>query len=257
MNGPREELQDWLLRTEQFRGSADAASWRPSGLGWDGQSLLTTTADAVGTVPDNYEPRYAYPLIVWLCDDDCGSAQAMSHISSMSPQNYVGLALEGAVLPERRQADDARDVLVDTLKHLVEIENRIVAAVRDFRQTVHVHSERVFLVGARRAASTALLVAMHQPEWFSGCVTFGGNYPTEAGLFVRRRRLTGPRFWLSAPQLDRVSNYGEGTLQAARQLIAAGADVTTHLHTSNRLICRSTLLELDRWIISGILAEAS
>lgn len=257
MNGPREELQDWLLRTESFRRSEEVSSWRPSGLGWDGQSLLTSTPDAVGTVPDNYEPRYAYPLIVWLCDEACGSAQAMSHINNMSPQNYVGLALEDAVLPERPNHEDARDSVVSTLKQLVEIENRIVAAVRDFRQTVHVHSERVFLAGAGRAATTAMLVAMHQPEWFSGCVAFGGKFPAEANLLVRQRRMRGPRFWLCAPKLDRTANFGEGTLQAARQLIAAGADVTTHLHSSNRLICPSALLELDQWIISGILAEAS
>jgi len=256
MNNPREELQDWLQRTEIYVGSYDAGSWRPSGLGWDGQNLQRPALDAVGTIPDNYEPRYAYPLIVWLCDEVCGSAQAMSHINQMSPQNYVGLALDGAVLPEQARNEDSRDLLIGTLRQLIDVENRIVAVIRDFRQTVHVHSERVFLIGAGRAATTAMLVAMHQPEWFSGCVAFGGKFPAEASLLVRRRLLTGPRFWLSAPQLDRKVNYGEATLHAARQLIAAGLDVATHLHSSNRLICRSALLELDRWIISGILAEA-
>lgn len=256
MNGPREEIQDWLFQTGAYCDSDETSSWRPSGLGWDGQSLQRPSLDAVGTVPDNYEPRYAYPLIVWLCDEACGSAQAMSHINQMSPQNYVGLAFDGAVLPERIRHEDTRDVLVGTLRQLIDIENRIVAVVRDFRQTVHVHSERVFLVGAGRAATTAMLVAMHQPEWFSGCVAFGGQFPAEASLLMRRRILNGPRFWLSAPQFDRKINFGEATLQAARQLIAAGVDVTTHLHSSNRLISRSALLELDRWIISGILAEA-
>lgn len=256
MSGPREEIESWRLSTDMFRDSEDVGSWRPSGLGWDGQSLQTTASDAVGTVPDNYEPRYAYPLIVWLCDEDCGSAQAMDHIANLSPQNYVGLALEKAALPKRLVQDDARDALVGSLKQLVAIENRIAAVVRDFRQTVHVHSERVFLAGAGHAATTAMLIAMHQPDWFSGCITFGGKFPAEAGLLIRRRRLVGPRFWVSAPKLDRYSNYGEAAMHAARQLIAAGADVTTHLHTGNRLVSRSALVELDRWIISGILAEA-
>lgn len=255
MNGPREEIESWRLRSEYFHDPAEVSSWRPSGLGWDGQSLLTSSPDAVGTVPDNYEPRYAYPLIVWLCDENCGSARAMSHIANLSPQNYVGLALDGAVLTKRPN-EPVADAIVSVLKELVSIENRLVSVIRDFRQTVHVHSERVFLVGAGAAAATAILVALHQPDWFGGCVAFGGQYPAEANLLVSRRRLSGPRFWLSAPEFDR-HRLREDTLQAARQLIAAGADVTTHSHRSRQVVSDEALLELDRWIINGILTESS
>ena len=263
MFGPRPELEHWLNQSEPaWQPDLDedvesewqlADSWLP---GMDGGNLMAVTDDTAGIVPDNYEPRYPYPLVIWLCDKDCSPAAALEHIAHLSPQNYVGLAIDGGSLQPLNPSGDAREALMKLVTSLAEIENRVIAAVRSFRQNVHVHSERIFLVGVGQAASTAMLMQLHQPDWFSGCVAFGGQFLPSASLLIQRRGLSGKRFWLGAPINTRSTGIVNDTQHAARQLIASAADVTTQLYPTNKLVSRTMLRDVDRWIISSILTEA-
>ena len=215
---------------------------------------------AYGIVPANYEPRYAYPLVIWLSGNDCAAPQSLAHIAGMSPQNYVGISIKGcsSTFPDvaDRSEQSGLDAAVDTLRWLVDIENRIVAAVKEFRRTVNVHMERFILAGAGDAASTAMLVAIHQTDWFNGCVSFGGSFPAASRLLTRHSDLTSRRFWLSAPGDRSGWSRAEQTRHAARQLIASGADVTTQFDSSALLVSPHMLKAVDQWIITGILAEA-
>ena len=261
MFGPRPEFEHWLDQSDpSWQPDEDADSewqladtWMP---GLDGGNLMAVTDDTAGIVPDSYEPRYPYPLVIWLCDQDCPPAAALEHIAHLSPQNYVGLAIDGGSLAPPSPSGDARDELMRLVTSLAEIENRVVSAVRSFRQNVHVHSERIFLVGVGQAASTAMLIQLHQPDWFSGCVAFGGQFLPSASLLIQRRGLLGKRFWLGAPINTRSTRTVNDTQHAARQLIASAADVTTQLYPTNKPVSRTMLRDVDRWIISSILTEA-
>lgn len=203
---------------------------------------------ARGYVPSNYEPRYAYPLIVWLTGPDCSQHKALSHVAQMSPQNYVGLAVDGCVLPTASAATGA-----DFVTSLAAIEDRIVAAVQGLRRTTSVHPDRVFLAGVGSAATAALLVALHHAEWFAGAISFGGEYPLAAQLLAHRREVLGRRFWLTAPR-SRMEWPDSGRVPvAARELIALGADVTTHLDETDQTVSRDMLRTLDEWILQSIL----
>lgn len=210
---------------------------------------------SAGLVPENYEPRYPYPLVLWLPSSECDTDEALGHIGHMSPQNYVGLSVEGCV-PGPGTHDSCLDSAVEQLRQLVDIENRIVAAVRSFREIINVHTERIFIAGVGAGASTAMLVALHQPEWFGGCISFSGEYPAAAALIPHRPELDGKRFWLNSPDCRAGLTAAGKTQHAARMLIAAGADVATRLDDSHRSISRSILRDLDEWLIRGILAAS-
>jgi poly(3-hydroxybutyrate) depolymerase len=215
------------------------------------------TDSVAGTVPTNYEPRYAYPLVVWLCDSDCDQEHALDHIASMSPQNYLGLALDDTPDSKAQGLDRA----VEFFQQLVELENNIVDAVREFRELVNVHTERIFLAGYGRAATTALTILGHQPSWFAGCACFSGSYP-KANELLGNRSLTGKRVLLNAPPGQINWQAEQDTQHAARMLIASGADVTTkyqatsvsrfgNLNAEPR-VSDKALRDFDEWIVSSL-----
>lgn len=209
---------------------------------------------AAGLIPENYEPRYPYPLVLWLPGAECDTDEALGHIGNMSPQNYVGLAVEDCILETSETA--GLDSAVDQLRQLVDIENRIVAAVRSFREFINVHTERVFIAGVGSGATTAMLVAMHQPEWFGGCISFSGRYPAAASLLPSTPALDGKRFWLSSLGGRANVTTSQATRHAARMLIAARTDVTTRIADSPLPVSHSMLRDLDEWLIRGILAAS-
>lgn len=212
---------------------------------------------AAGTIPESYETRYAYPLVVWLTDDDCGLDESLNHIAAMSPQNYLGLAIDECLFGRPESSQQDLDVPVEFLKRLVDVENRVVNAVRSVRQVLNVHTERIFLAGAGDAASVALLLAMHQPEWFGGCAAFGGSIPPAATLLAGKAELSGKRFFLGAPGGRTGWQTSNSVRNTARQLVAAGADVSVSVNASeaDALVNRRVLREVDQWIISGILSD--
>ena len=212
---------------------------------------------SAGTIPESYEPRYAYPLVVWLTSKGYGVDDSLDHIAAMSPQNYLGLAVDECLFEKIESDQDDFDMPVEFLKRLVDVENRVVNAVRSVRQVLNVHTERIFLAGAGDAASVALLLAMHQPEWFGGCIAFGGSLPSAAKLLANKAELSGKRFFLGAPGGRSAWQTTSSVRNSARQLIAAGADVSVSVNASetDSLVNRLALREVDQWIISGILAD--
>ena len=78
-------------------------------------------------LPPHYEPNYAYPLIVWLHDDEWNARELLDLMPRISPQSYLGLAVEG-LTPNNRFANgpmspigifDPLDGLLETLKDVV------------------------------------------------------------------------------------------------------------------------------------------
>ena len=176
----------------------------------------------------------------------------------MSPQNYLGLAIDECLFDTPASDQYDFDMPVEFLKRLVDVENRVVSAVRSVRQVLNVHTERIFIAGAGEAASVALLLAIHQPEWFGGCVAFGGSFPAAARLLAHKSKLSGKRFFLGATGGRSAWQTTSSVRNTARQLVATGADVSVSVNASETesLINPRSLREVDQWIISGILASA-
>lgn len=213
---------------------------------------------AVGTVPENYEPRYSYPLVVWLTDSQCPIESALEYVSELSPQNYVGLAIDDciiqSILPSTTPSSDS---MVDFLRRVADTENRIVRQIRDFGRDVNFHMDRLFIAGVGDAATTALLIAMHQPDWFAGCVAIDGEFPPAGQLLSRNVELAGRRFLLSSRGGRSAFRSANATRHVARQLIASGASVRTQIETHDELVSPSTLRGIDDWILSGILSKGA
>ncbi len=213
---------------------------------------------AVGTIPSNYEPRYAYPLVVWLTDSQCPIESALEYVSELSPQNYVGLAIDDciiqSILPSKVSASES---MVEFLRRVADTENRIVRLIRDFGRDVNFHMDRLFIAGVGDAATTALLIAMHQPDWFAGCISIDGQFPPAGQLLARNVELAGRRFLLSSRGGRSAFRSAQATRHIARQLIASGANVRTQIESLDEQLTPSALRAIDDWILSGILSKGA
>lgn len=211
-------------------------------------------AGASEIVPSNYEPRYAYPLVVWLTDSQCPVDSALQFIADLSPQNYVGLAIDDCIIQSILGVQETGpDTLVDFLRRVADAENRIVRLIRRFGRDVNFHPDRLFLAGMGDAATTALLIAMHQPDWFAGCIAIDGQFPPAGQLLARNVELAHRRFLLSSPGGRSAFQSEDATRHIARQLIASGADVTTRIESRQSPVSPQALRAIDEWILNGIL----
>src|SRR5580698_11026646 len=60
-------------------------------------------------VPENYEPNYAYPLVVWLHDAGRSERDIVDVLPHISMRNYLGLALRGTNPADPRVDNEGRE----------------------------------------------------------------------------------------------------------------------------------------------------
>lgn len=171
----------------------------------------------VGTtvlVPENYEPNYAYPLLVWtgsIFDDECEFAARMSAISM---RNLFGLRIVGG--------DDA------------------ASAVQRVRAEFNIHTERIVPIGVGRKASTALGLFLDNPIGYAGviCVNPMWGLKTRMPIPFRNPNLRD-RHVLIAGMTNRAGRI-------ARVLNTAGVNVT---RGGDGKTCWR---QVDRWMIETL-----
>src|SRR5262245_23482531 len=156
-------------------------------------------------IPRQYEPNYAYPLLVLFHARGGDEEQLVRAMPALSWRNYVGLGLRGPEpvtkrdrlagfgwgsefeQPERRrarrsavcsEAEIVRRVLSDPEPSLFDrLEESVFTAILQTRRVFHIHSERIFLVGCGEGAAVAYWLGLTFPERFAGVVAINGWLP--------------------------------------------------------------------------------
>lgn len=230
-------------------------------------------------VPQRYEPNYAYPLLV-LFHGRGGDEQLMARsMPLMSWRNYVGLSLRGPerfarkgraegycwgpsfarpdrhgprCLPRSRESEldlfsrRLRDGAADTVDL---IEDAVFSAIRETRRSLHVHSERIFLVGIGEGAAVAYRLGLSYPEKFAGVVSINGYIP---GGFRPLARVKSCR------DLSVLVVHGEWNarvnVRSARRdvsvLRAGGLPVAFQSYPCAHKITAPMLSDVDTWLIN-------
>ncbi|WP_165222173.1 alpha/beta hydrolase [Aquisphaera insulae] len=174
----------------------------PPSTSTSASSLLVETR----FIPRQYEPNYAYPLLVLLHGRGGDEDQLVRAMPALSWRNYVGLGLRGPetvtrrdrpagygwgrdfevedrtglrARPRRPEAEVVRRALFEP-EHdeLGRLEEGIFNGIRTTRSLLHVHSERIFLVGCGEGAAVAYRLGLSFPERFAGIVAINGWLPS-------------------------------------------------------------------------------
>ncbi|QDV32979.1 alpha/beta hydrolase [Tautonia plasticadhaerens] len=233
-------------------------------------------------VPHRYEPNYAYPLLVLLHGRGGDEQQLVDAMPTMSWRNYVGLGLRGPEPltrggqpsgfdwgpmfrhPRRRPGPqwdevDPAEVVSRVLTYGLAdpydaIEDALFSAVRRTRRALHVHSERIFLVGIGEGAALAYRIGLSNPDRFAGVVALNGWIPRG---FRPLRRWEDCRS-LRVLALQSLWN-ARSPIEDARKDVAllrnAGIRVTSRAYESARSITPAMLSDVDSWLIDQCTAD--
>jgi phospholipase/carboxylesterase len=199
-------------------------------------------------VPENYEPNYAYPLIVWLHEAGRSERDIVEVLPMISMRNYLGLALRGTA----RTSSNATGAFSwgRTRNAGLAFEECLHASVREMRRNFHIHSERIFLVGAGEGGTMAWDLFLTRPQWFAGVAALGGRFPWGRRPLRQFRSLAGKHALVVADGHEE-SRFAQAE-EVGRLLYAAGVEVAVRASASDRPASRPLLRLVDRWIMRSI-----
>jgi phospholipase/carboxylesterase len=239
-------------------------------------ALESTTLVEARFIPKQYEPNYAYPLLVLFHSRGGDEEQLVRAMPALSWRNYVGLGLRGPETvtkrdrlagygwgpeferPERQRARHATDcpaaevvrrVLFDSEPDLFDrLEETIFAAILQTRRLLHVHSERIFLVGCGEGAAVAYWLGLRFPERFAGVVAINGWMPVGLRPLGRLRACRN----LSVLVVHGAWNARTPLNEARRSvatLRAGGLRVAFQSYPSSHRLTNPMLADVDTWLI--------
>jgi predicted esterase len=198
-------------------------------------------------VPECYEEKYAYPLIVWLHSGE-NRRSPLDHMPGISTRNYFGLNLAVDEFTNAAGIKPGAQLAADTLD---DISDEIYAAVAGLRCGYHIHTERIFLAGLDATAGPALGVMLRRPDWFAGAMTFSSRYTPPQHSMTRYSDLQGKRVLLAAG--TRSSKFSLADFLATGRLLhTAGIEVSPQLYDCGDKLPHKLLADINEWVMAGI-----
>src|SRR5712692_5642785 len=119
-------------------------------------------------LPTGYEPRYAYPLLVFFHGHGGSEEQVLRLAPRLSRRNYICIGLRGPELLGVRADGRLGYAWGSGDRHDTLVEDYVLRAVEQTRRNYHVHSERIFLAGFCEGATLAYRLGLQFPERFGG-----------------------------------------------------------------------------------------
>lgn len=191
-------------------------------------------------LPSDYQPKYAYPLVVLFHPDGADEDAAARLAPQLSRRNYVTVCPRGPVAlgpgaAGRRGfgwgsgADDAY----------------LLAAVAHARRSYHVHSGRVYLVGIGAGATAAFRLGQILAGDGGGVIALNGP------PLPHRAEVRGVRVFVGHGA-NNPAVPAAAARRAARRLSAAGTEVRFATYPAAHGVHPDMLRDANRWIMGAV-----
>ncbi len=144
--------------------------------------------------PERYEPRYDYPLVVWLHSCHSSEGELENVMCSLSMQNYVGCGPRGPIPSDRGLGRFAWGKSANAAAVAEEV---VFASIDSAAEQFSIDSKKIFLAGFGSGASMAWRLALRYPEQFAGVVAICGGFPNEERSLAQLQRARHlPVLWM-------------------------------------------------------------
>ncbi len=200
--------------------------------------------------PIGYEPRYPYPLIVFLHGHGGNEEQILRLAPRVSRRNFVSIGLRGPVClgPNKK---GALGFSWGDASHLPAIEDYLLQAIQQTRLHYHIHSERIFLAGFAEGATLAYRMGLLFPERLGGVIALNGNMPREERPLLRLPDVRSLQVFIGHGIANSVVPMSMARADH-NLLYAAGLDVLMHTYATNHRMHKDMLRDMNRWIIERL-----
>jgi phospholipase/carboxylesterase len=199
-------------------------------------------------VPLHYEPRYAYPLLVWLHAEGGNERELRQLMPHVSVRNYVAASARGVTDVEGAAHGYSWQ---QTPSEIGEAAERVRQCIDAASERFNVHAERVFIAGNGSGGTMALRLALQFPEWFAGAASLGGPMPTgHAPLGRVKEARTMPLLLASCRE---SADYPPARVaDDLRLLHAAGISLSLRQYPGEHELTTVMLADLDRWLMERV-----
>jgi phospholipase/carboxylesterase len=205
-------------------------------------------------LPTGYEPKYAYPLLVFFHGRGGSEKQLIRLAPRVSRRNYVCIGLRGPQMLVGRGGPSGFGWAINGNGAESLAEDYVFSAIEQACQTFHINQDRIFLAGFCDGAAQAYRLGLRFPETFAGTIALNGQMPQN-----------GPLLRLPVSRQLRVL-IGHGIANATvplttarrdfRLLYTAGLPVQLKTYPTTHRIHPDMLRDIDRWIMEGVQGAA-
>jgi phospholipase/carboxylesterase len=200
-------------------------------------------------LPADYQPKYAYPLVVLFHPDGADEDAAARFAPALSRRNYITACPRGPV--RLGSGSTGRPAFgwgeADPLS-----DEYLTAVVAHARAEYHVHSERVYLFGVGEGATVAYRLGLAMADVVAGVVALNGRLPAPRYRpLARPRAVRGLRVFVGHGASNPVIPVAAAR-KDYRLLRAAGADVRFTAYPTTHRVHEDMLRDVNRWIMDAV-----
>lgn len=205
-------------------------------------------------LPTGYQPKYAYPLLVFLHGHGGSEEQVLRLAPRLSRRNYICIGLRGPqALGLRADGHLAYSWGPDGQSDAL-VEDYVLRAIEQTRRNYHVHSERIYLAGFCEGATVAYRLGMQFPDKMAGIISLNGAMPRSGGPLLRLPEARQLRVLIGHGIANAVVPLAMAK-QDFRLLYTAGLDVRMHTYAATHRLHSDMLRDINRWVMDGIRTE--
>lgn len=202
--------------------------------------------------PERYEPRYEYPLVVWLHSCHSSECELENVMCALSMQNYVGCGPRGPI-PSHQSL--GRFVWGNSANASAVAEEIVFASIDSAAEQFSVDSKKIFLAGFGSGATMAWRLALRYPEQFAGVVAIGGKFPNEERSLVQLQRARHlPVLWMYGQHAQACSITN--VCESLPLLHAASLAVDIRQYPCGDELLSNMLTDANVWLMEQVTSQS-
>jgi phospholipase/carboxylesterase len=126
-------------------------------------------------VPENYEPGYDYPLVVWLHSDASSELELDNVMAALSTRNYIAIAPRANV---KSKGNSKRFRWGNNLTDCAAAEDLVWDCIQAAADGLSVNMNKIFLAGFGAGGTMAQWIGLKYARQIAGVVSLSGCYPS-------------------------------------------------------------------------------
>jgi len=202
--------------------------------------------------PVHYEPRYAYPLIVWLHGNSRSEQELFEVMPKLSLRNYTAVAPRAPKWTETKLEGGYCPLYGWSAQTVQEAEERIFRAIDKAKAGCNIAPNRIFLAGSGSGGTMALRIGTKYPGFFAGAVSLGGAFPlTDQPLSCWEEARSFPMMMTVGTKSRRFSP--KEASEQLRLFYAAGLSVSIRQYNTAEELTKPIFRDVNNWLMEQVL----